>query len=278
VAMSSPESRAATARVRREPPRFRRVTVQAREEVSPRLVRVTLGGPELADLTVDEPAASIRLLLPPPGRRELVMPTWNGNEFLLPDGSRPPIRTFTPLRADPGRQQLDVEIVTHGTGVAAAWAAATEPGDVAAVSGPGRGYQVDGAAAGHLLAGDETGLPAIGQLLEVLPGDRPVQVHVEVTDPAARLAPGALPGHPRATVTWHDLPDGAPPGDALVAAVRGAELPDGTRVWAAGEAAAMQRIRRHLFDERGVPRAHTTVRGYWKHGRSGDAGAGAGTG
>jgi NADPH-dependent ferric siderophore reductase len=41
-------------------------------------------------------------------------------------------------------------------------------------------------------------------------------------------------------------------------------------LWVAGEAAAMQRIRRHLFENRGLPRAHTWVRGYWKHGRSGD--------
>jgi NADPH-dependent ferric siderophore reductase len=41
-------------------------------------------------------------------------------------------------------------------------------------------------------------------------------------------------------------------------------------VWAAGEAAAVQRIRRHLFEERSMARAHTTVRGYWKHGRAGD--------
>jgi NADPH-dependent ferric siderophore reductase len=38
-------------------------------------------------------------------------------------------------------------------------------------------------------------------------------------------------------------------------------------VWAAGEAAAMQRLRRHLFDERGVPRSAAVVRGYWKRGR-----------
>jgi NADPH-dependent ferric siderophore reductase len=41
-------------------------------------------------------------------------------------------------------------------------------------------------------------------------------------------------------------------------------------VWAAGEAAAMQRIRRHLFDEREIPRPRTWIRGYWKHGRAGD--------
>jgi NADPH-dependent ferric siderophore reductase len=42
------------------------------------------------------------------------------------------------------------------------------------------------------------------------------------------------------------------------------------RVWAAGEAAAVQRIRRYLFEERGMARAQTSVRGYWKHGRASD--------
>ena len=69
---------------------------------------------------------------------------------------------------------------------------------------------------------------------------------------------------------WCDLQPDAPPGDALGAAVRDVDLVDGTRVWAAGEAAAMQRIRRHLFDDRGLPRSQTAVRGYWKYGRAGD--------
>jgi NADPH-dependent ferric siderophore reductase len=66
------------------------------------------------------------------------------------------------------------------------------------------------------------------------------------------------------------LPDASPPGDALVAAIRGAELLPDARVWVAGEAAAVQRVRRYLFQERGMPRAQTSVRGYWKHGRTGD--------
>ena len=70
---------------------------------------------------------------------------------------------------------------------------------------------------------------------------------------------------------WCDLPAGAPPGDAVVSAVTGAELPAGTRIWAAGEAAAMQRIRRHLFEDRQIPRSETWIRGYWKRGRAGDA-------
>ena len=57
---------------------------------------------------------------------------------------------------------------------------------------------------------------------------------------------------------------------ADIAAVRSAELAPGTRVWVAGEAAAVQRVRRHLFEDQGLPRAQASVRGYWKHGRSGD--------
>ncbi|MBW3615104.1 MAG: siderophore-interacting protein, partial [Actinobacteria bacterium] len=117
-------------------------------------------------------------------------------------------------------------------------------------------------------AGDEAAIPAISQLLEALPRETPVQVHIEAAQPEATVS---LPDHPAASVTWWDQERGAAAGEALVAALRGAELPPGTRVWVAGEAAAVQRIRRHLFEERGVPRSHATVRGYWKHGGSGDA-------
>jgi NADPH-dependent ferric siderophore reductase len=248
-------------RVRREPPRFRRLEVRRVEHRSARLLRVTLGGPELEGFAVEDPAASVRLLLPSDGDG-LVIPQWQGNEFLLPDGRRPVIRTLTPRRVDPEALELDVEVVRHGGGVASGWAAAAEAGDPVAVSGPGRGYAIDPEAGELLLAGDETALPAISQLLEVLPAATAVSVHVEVADPSAELA---LPGQ----VGWHLLPDGEAPGAALVAAVAGATFGPDARVWAAGEAAAMQRIRRHLFEERGLSRRSAVVRGYWKVGRSG---------
>jgi NADPH-dependent ferric siderophore reductase len=153
--------------------------------------------------------------------------------------------------------------------VASDWARTATTAAPAAVSGPGRGYTVDREAPSFFLAGDETAIPAISQLLEVLPTDRPVAVQLEVAHPDARHD---LPFHPAATVTWADLPAGAPPGDALVAAVRHADVPPDSRVWVAGEAAAVQRIRRYLFEEREFSRAHAIVRGYWKHDRQGDAG------
>src|SRR5438309_313469 len=130
-------------RTRREPPAFRRVSVRAAAPVTPRLIRVTLGGSELEGLVVEQPAASVRLLLPSRGSTDLVMPAWTGNEFLLQDGSRPAIRTLTPLRLDPERHELDVEIVVHEGGTASGWALAAREGDEAALSGPGRGYPID---------------------------------------------------------------------------------------------------------------------------------------
>jgi NADPH-dependent ferric siderophore reductase len=253
-----------SARVRREPPRFRRVEVRRLEAVTPRLTRVTFGGDELEGMAVDEPAASVRLLVPAPGE-ELTLPVWNGNEFLNADGSRPIIRTFTPRRFDAERLELDLEIVVHERGAASDWARGATPGSPAAISGTGRGYAVDPAVRSYLLAGDETAMPAIAQLLESFDPGVSVDVIVEIAEPDARLR---FPDHPRCAVEWVVREGG--PGDALVEAVAGAALGEETRVWAAGEATAVQRIRRHLFEERGLSRRHATVRGYWKHGRGGD--------
>jgi len=235
---------------------------------SPRLIRVTLAGPELVGFGVDQPASSVRLLLPSIGADGLEMPTWTGNEFLLSDGRRPVLRTLTPRRSDASALELDVEIVVHDGGIASRWAETAQPGDPVALSGPGRGYILDPDAPALLLAGDETAIPAISQLLEQVPAGTPVQVDIELADPAGRLA---LPDHPHASVCWSELPAAAPAGDALVAAVRAVEVVPGMRVWVAGEAAAVQRVRRYLFEERNVPRSHAWVRGYWKRGRSGEA-------
>ncbi len=227
------------------------------------MLRVTFGGRELDGFAVEQPAASVRVLLPSPGTDELVIPTWNGNEFLLPDGSRPVIRTFTPRPVD-AADELAVDIVLHGRGAASEWATAARPPAPVALSGPGRGYDVDPDALAYFVAGDETAIPAITQVLAAIPPTVPAQVHVEIAHDDARQPVGR-------DVHWHVTGDEARPGDALVAAVRHAQIAPDTRVWVAGEAAAVQRVRRHLFDERGIPRAHTSVRGYWKLGRAGEA-------
>ena len=243
-------------RTRREPPPFRIVEVAGVEPLTPFMSRVTLRGQDLAGFRIDEPAASVRLLLPV--NDQLVLPTWNGNEFLLDDGSRPTIRTFTPRKFNSATLELDLDIVLHARGATSMWVKSGPVGAPAGISGPGRGYTIDPDATSFLLAGDETAIPAICQLLEVLP-DVPIDVHVEIRDSEARLDL-----HRDASVSWHELPADAPPGDTLPAAVRGVGLGPDSRVWAAGEAAAMHRVRKILFEELSIPRSHAAVRGYWK--------------
>lgn len=250
--------------IRRAPPPFHEVEVRTVEAITPRLQRITLGGAGLLGFRLDDPAASVRLLLRRDGQLEL--PEWTGNEFRYADGARPPIRTLTPLRPDPTGATLDVAVVVHpeAAGPLSEWALATTAGDTVGLSGPGRGYPLDPDCPRYLLAGDESALPAIGQLLEVLPSDAAVDVVAEVSHPEARVE---LPDHPGADVAWQVLPAGDRPGDALVAAVTARRVEPDARVWAAGEAAAVQRIRKHL-EATGVARSRTTVRGYWKLGRA----------
>ena len=73
---------------------------------------------ELEGLELPEPAASVRLLVPWPGET-FELPTWNGNEFLLADGRRPALRTFTPVHLD--GHELTIDIVRHRGGAIADW-------------------------------------------------------------------------------------------------------------------------------------------------------------
>ncbi len=244
------------------------VSVSAAEEANPRLIRVTLTGDSLRSMEEPEPAASVRLLIPSTPHEALIIPEWSGNEFLLPSGDRPVIRTFTPVHLDRSEGSIDLEIVRHDGGAVSEWADAASVGDPAALSGPGRGYQVDAGAHRLLIFGDETAVPAVRQLLESIQ-HRDLQVgctiHLESASPTTR---SDLPDLPATDITWHDHDPELTPMSGVVATAESIKTvgPD-TRVWAAGEAAAMQALRKHFQRVLEVPREHTTIRGYWKQRR-----------
>jgi NADPH-dependent ferric siderophore reductase len=250
---------------RRPPPPFLVAEVAGREWLTPRLARVTLSGENLARLEGVQPASSVRVLLPGPDG-ELELPDWDGNKFVLRGGRRPAIRTLTPRIHDREGQRLCVDVVVHGEGVAARWAATASTGTTAAVSGPARGYSIDVDARSVVLGGDETAVPAISQILEALPDDFDASVFVEVA--GSEMPP--IPERTNVQVEWLE-PVSRGPGQALADRLGPVDLPETCRLWAAGEAAAMQRIRQQLFSEHNLPRAQATIRGYWKHGRASEA-------
>lgn len=224
---------------------------------TPRLTMITAEGEALDAMVPDDPGASIRLLLPREhAGDELEMPTYDGNVFRYDDGELSTARTLTPMSAGrPNRMMLGV--IDHGAGRLSKWLSEVQIGDTIALAGPGPAYTVDRSARRYLVAGDESAVPAISQLLESIPDEIEVEVCIEVTTPAARTE---LPTHPRATVTWTELADGAEPSTTLVRWVDEQTFDEGTRLWVAGEAAAVQKIRK--LD--GVARDQANIRGYWK--------------
>ncbi|MFK8025950.1 MAG: siderophore-interacting protein, partial [Ilumatobacter sp.] len=130
--------------------------------------------------------------------------------------------------------------------------------------GPGRAEPLDPTVRSYLLGGDESALPAIAQLLETIASDCSVRVIIEASHPDAVIG---LPDHSEAAVEWLVALPGAMPGESLAAEVEAlGDLPE--HVWVAGEAACIQRLRTHLFDDRGRSRSTVTARGYWKQGRA----------
>jgi len=246
---------------RRKPPRLMSAAVDSIRLLTPYMARIGLRGAELAEMEQPAPAGSVRLFTPFPGEKELPAVVWNGNAYRLDDDTRPLIRTFTPVNFDSASGRLDLDIVLHEAGAASQWLDAAQPGDPVAVSGPGRGYRIDLDAAACLLAGDESALPAIRQIVAELGADVVVGAVVEVGSPEARQE---LPDHPGLDVQWAVRRPGSEPGSALLPALRAAPADDSATVWAAGEAGAMFRVRKYLLEERGFDRSRVTVRGYWK--------------
>ena len=72
-------------------------------------------------------------------------------------------------------------------------------------------------------------------------------------------------------MTWLHRGD-RPVGEALVAAVRGLEFPEGeVQAFVHGEAGFVKEIRRHLRLERGIPLEQLSISGYWRLGQNDDA-------
>jgi NADPH-dependent ferric siderophore reductase len=161
--------------------------------------------------------------------------------------------------------ELTIDFVHHGDkGIAGPWAATARPGEEILFTGPGGAYAPRAKAGWHLLAGDESALPAIAAALERVPAGAPVRVFVEVAGPAEEQALDT-PGD--AEIVWLHR-GGGQVGDALVRAVRALEFPSGeVHAFVHGEAGFVRELRSHLRIERGVPLDRLSISGYWRRGK-----------
>ncbi|WP_454738205.1 siderophore-interacting protein [Cupriavidus necator] len=248
----------------RHPLKMRLLQVLRTAQVSPQLLRVTLGGADLEDFVSASFDDHVKVFFPVDGADKPVLPQVGPDGIAFPEGQpRPPARDYTPRRYDAAKRELDIEFVMHGDGPASMWAAQARPGQYLGVGGPRGSFVVPAAFDWHLLIGDDTALPAIGRRLEELGSDTRAIVVVEVADASAQIP---LPTQAQLDLHWLHRGD-APEGSQLEAALRKITLPRGEGyVWAAGEAAAMKAVRQYLVSERSIDKRRIRASAYWKRG------------
>jgi len=239
------------------------------ERLTPHMTRIVLGGAGLAGFDAGEFTDHyVKLLFPVEG---VAYPEPFDLQKIREDLPRehwPRMRTYTVRRWDPQLRELTIDVVLHGDeGLAGPWAMRVQPGDVVRFAGPGGGYTPAADAAWHLLAGDESAVPAIAASVERLPKGARAHVFIEVAGPEEELKL-ETPGD--ATVTWLHRGSGRV-GDALVQAVTELDFPDGdVHAFVHGEAGFVKELRRLLLKERGVPRERLSISGYWRLGHDED--------
>lgn len=249
------------------------------ERVTPHMMRVTIGGADLARLPERGFDQWFRLFLPVHADATdfTSLPKSFGYAGYLrylrtKSGTRPACRSYTVRELRSGAGELDIDFVVHGEiGVAGVWAQRAEAGEQVAVIDQGRGFDPLEDAHSLLLAGDESALPAIAGTLRSLPRDRRGTAIIEI--PALEDAQD-LDAPDGVDVRWlvRTDPD-AIPGAAALAAVQAftPEHPETLQAYIAGEQALAAGGRRALVAA-GVPKKRITFIGYWRAGRTADGG------
>ncbi|MBZ4320182.1 siderophore-interacting protein [Streptomyces huiliensis] len=249
-----------------------RAHVVRTERLTPHMTRVVLGGEALDAFAAGAYTDHyIKILFPYEG---VAYPEPFDMEAVrrdLPRDQWPRTRTYTVRSFDRLARELVVDFVVHGDeGLAGPWAARVEPGTEVLFMGPGGAYAPDPAADWHLLAGDESALPAIAAALEHLSATRPdatVRAFVEIADADEEQKLDLAPG---IEVVW--LHRGtAPVGELLVTAVRSLDFPPGdVHAFVHGEAGFVKELRRYLRMDREIPRERLSISGYWRRGHDED--------
>ncbi|MBE7188704.1 siderophore-interacting protein [Jatrophihabitans endophyticus] len=225
--------------VRRSP--VHRGTVVGVADLTPRMRRITVAAEAMVGVEL-RPAQDVELHLREAGGRRVK-------------------RRYTIRHARPDTGELDLDVLLHGDSPGSTWGAAAAPGDAVDFQGP-RGKLELRPALWHLLAGDESALPAIAAICAALPPDEPAHAFVEVQDAADELP------FEHAEVRW--VHRGATePGtpEPLVTAVSQFALPDGDgRAYLMGETRSMVALRA-LVEQRGLAHDNVFVKGYWNVAR-----------
>ncbi|CAN1604064.1 siderophore-interacting protein [Pseudomonas mediterranea] len=236
----------------------RRLQVLRVVDLTPRMRRITVGGPELTGFVSLGTDDHVKLFFPQNAEERAALETFDPSAGKA-QGSLPQMRDYTPRRYDLETLELDLDFVLHGDGPASTWAAQAEPGQSLHIGGPRGSMIVPDIFDSYLLIGDETALPAIARRLEGLAPNRRALVVVEVENGAEQQV---LQSPAQVHVIWV-LREGRQ--DSLLTTVRQLEVPGGKLyAWVATESKVARQIRKVLLEEKGLDQDFVKAVGYWK--------------
>jgi NADPH-dependent ferric siderophore reductase len=172
------------------------------------------------------------------------------------------IRTF-----DPTRRTVTVDVSLHGAGPGTDWIRSAAIRDRIDAIGPRGKISVHPDAAWHLFVADETGLPGVLAMIEVLPPGSTALALLEIDSPADELLPDAheVQG---LDVRWLHRRGQSVPGDPalMLEAVGAVTLPSGLgHAYVAAEAGVVRAVNR-LLTESGLGPDHVSAKAYWRRG------------
>ncbi|WP_020106239.1 siderophore-interacting protein [Nocardia sp. 348MFTsu5.1] len=243
---------------------FSRAKVVETAVLNPRLIRIRLDVPDLADIALpNQPDEVVAIYFPVDGRdsppdMECRDGVWGYYDVdPVPEG-----RNYTVRAIEPGTTVMTVDFVVHDHGVATTWAQRTRVGDEVAMA-HGRGWYRPGPGTDwQLLVADLAGLPALARIIDELPDGVRATAIVEVVDESDLDYLPARDGVELISLVG----SGNGYGDSrLDVAVEEFDHPEGRGYcWFAAEAKASRAVRKHLRRRYGWKADQCDILGYWR--------------
>lgn len=248
---------------------FREMTVTNVIDLTPHMRRIRLAGEDLARFGKFQ-GMHVRILFPTAAVPDPIWPSLGANGLPVwpSDDRRPTARVYTIRALDLRAGHMDVDFLLHeGESVGSAWAIQARAGQKVGIMGPvGRPVR---SADWYVLGADETGLPAVGRLLETLPSHTKGVAFVEIADSSERQQ---INNVTQIELCWLERDGKAPGTDGRLAEqILSARWPEnGTAFgWFAAEAEAAKLVRTTWRDQMGLGRDQTIAAAYWRRGQAG---------
>lgn len=240
-------------------PALRRLEVVSVADLSPRVRRIRIAGPEAVGFVSPGPLDHVKLQVP--GADGAFVEPLRGADGALENRADLHLRDMSIRAFDPEAGWLDIDVVRHHGGPLGAWAERAAVGDRVATLGPRGSKRIADVFDWYVFAVDLTAFPAASRWAEQVRPEARVTLLVSAAD-------GEVPEVGAAANVEVRRLDPRDDGATLATALASHAFADGEGfVWCGGEAGELKAVRRWARDAR-FPADRIDVAGYWRRGEA----------